>query len=204
MPYLERRCNLKYIIDIHEEIFIGTYLIICTIFYFFYRRKNRYCNYWCIAALILYIFALIKITVFPIYIFEENYVQKLQNEFSLSPYQIIPFKTIKNCLLTSAWKVQIIGNILLLMPIPLFIGFLSKNFSIKKTLLAGIFTSISIELIQFITNVITQFPNRVADIDDILLNTVGIILGSIVFLVIKKTKLYTILLKITTTSSTLH
>lgn len=201
MPYLERRCDLKYIIDIHEEIFIVTYLIICTIFYFIYRRKNRYFNYWCIAAFILYIFALIKITVFPIYVYEQNYVQKLQNEFSLSPYQIIPFKTIKNCLLTSAWKVQIIGNIVLLMPIPLFIGFLSKNFSIKKTLLAGIFTSISIELIQLITNIITQFPNRVADIDDILLNSVGTILGIIVFVTIKKTKLYIILLKITTTSS---
>jgi glycopeptide antibiotics resistance protein len=80
------------------------------------------------------------------------------------------------------WYVQIFGNILLLFPLSIFVGFiLKKNESIWKIILIGILTSIGIEIIQLGINIATQFPNKVMDIDDLILNTCGIIIGAMVY-----------------------
>ncbi|PGM57420.1 VanZ family protein [Bacillus sp. AFS053548] len=46
--------------------------------------------------------------------------------------------------------------------------------------LFGLFLSLSIEIIQFGINYITGYPNKVMDIDDVILNAGGILLGWII------------------------
>jgi glycopeptide antibiotics resistance protein len=56
------------------------------------------------------------------------------------------------------------------------------NFSIKKVIILGMFFSITIELSQLLIGLITKIPFRIADINDVIFNTVGVLIGYILFL----------------------
>ena len=75
-----------------------------------------------------------------------------------------------------------IGNILLFIPLPLFLLFVLRMTGYKKVILVSIITSIVIETIQYILDI------GVADIDDVILNTTGAVAGVLIAMVIKKMK----------------
>jgi glycopeptide antibiotics resistance protein len=58
--------------------------------------------------------------------------------------------------------------------------FLNKNY-FKKALLIGIILSFCIELSQYIINLLLGVSYKVTDVDDILLNTLGFIVGYILY-----------------------
>ena len=66
-----------------------------------------------------------------------------------------------------------IGNIILFVPLPWLLFFLFQIKSRKNIFLVTFFSSIAIELIQYI------FKRGVADIDDIFLNSFGALIGLI-------------------------
>ena len=68
---------------------------------------------------------------------------------------------------------NLIGNVILFVPFPSLLLFLFKIKSRKNIFLLTFFSSVIIELIQYI------FKRGVADIDDIFLNTIGAFLGLI-------------------------
>lgn len=88
---------------------------------------------------------------------------------------VVPFRTIGIYLdnLDSAfWVSQAIGNLLLLLPVglfgPLVLPWLSRWWRVA---LVAVLVSAFIETVQL------RIPNRSADVDDVLLNTVGALLG---------------------------
>ena len=68
---------------------------------------------------------------------------------------------------------NLIGNIILFIPLPSLLSFLFKIKSRKNIFLLAFFSSVAIELIQYI------FKRGVADIDDVFLNTLGAAIGLI-------------------------
>jgi glycopeptide antibiotics resistance protein len=71
---------------------------------------------------------------------------------------------------------NIIGNIVLFIPLGILLPFASKRFhSLKRILVFAFCISLSIEVIQFFSRFLGNF--RVVDIDDILLNTLGAFIG---------------------------
>jgi glycopeptide antibiotics resistance protein len=87
----------------------------------------------------------------------------------------VPFKTIGIYLdnLDSAfWVSQLVGNLLLLLPVglfgPLVVPWLGRWW---RVILVAALASAAIEVAQF------QVPDRSADVDDVLLNTLGALLG---------------------------
>ena len=76
--------------------------------------------------------------------------------------------------------INILGNILMFAPLGFLIPLLFPNYrSFKKTVLVGFLTSLLIECTQL-------FLIRGTDIDDLLLNTLGAMLGYLVYIVFKK------------------
>ena len=71
-------------------------------------------------------------------------------------------------------------NILLLIPFGFGLPFIT-NFRMKKIVVIGALFSIGIELMQLITGFIAKMTFRVADINDVLFNTVGVAIGYILF-----------------------
>lgn len=80
--------------------------------------------------------------------------------------------------------VNLAGNILLLSPIGVFLTMLFKKArSLKKVMYAGFLISISIEMTQLVTGA------RICDIDDVIFNTIGAILGYCFYLSVKKSSI---------------
>ncbi|WP_445505764.1 VanZ family protein [Niallia sp. 03091] len=85
--------------------------------------------------------------------------------------------------------IQIIGNILMIVPLSFFILSLRISKSKTKTIFLIFIFSIGIELFQLINSYITSglqyAEGRGVDVDDIILNTIGAIIGVLVFWIFK-------------------
>lgn len=124
-----------------------------------------------------YITALLAVTIFPIPIqgLKEIWIYAGENN------NFIPFISILDILSNDNLSViikmkQIIGNIVLFIPMGFFLPLIwkSKN-NFKKALLIGILCSVCIELLQYFISLLLWFNYKVTDLDDILLNILGFV-----------------------------
>lgn len=96
---------------------------------------------------------------------------------------IIPFYGIFGILregLIAQTILEILGNIIMFLPLGFFLPLLWKKFSSPKTVIIfGAFLSLLIEITQ-------SFSFRGADIDDIILNTIGALTGYWLYYLINK------------------
>ena len=95
---------------------------------------------------------------------------------------LTPFQEIRRIFrVGGGWDLFLLaGNIAMFMPIGFFPGLLWRRWSWWKSLLAGVCASFTIEFVQF-------FIGRSTDIDDVILNTTGAVLGYAVYWLLKKT-----------------
>jgi glycopeptide antibiotics resistance protein len=71
-------------------------------------------------------------------------------------------------------------NIVLLIPFGFGLPFIS-NLHMKKVILIGVLFSIIIEVLQLVTGFMARVTFRVADINDVIFNTIGVSIGYILF-----------------------
>lgn len=113
----------------------------------------------------LYIFAVLSITGIP-------YLNGINLSFTIN---FIPFSDLANNF------IQYILNLILFIPFGFLLPFLwTKYQKFQTTFLSGLLFSMSIEISQL-------FCFRTTDIDDLLMNTLGTIIGYIIFSILKKT-----------------
>jgi glycopeptide antibiotics resistance protein len=115
-----------------------------------------------LALLALYIAVLLALTMAP----NPRPTMQLVN--------LIPFKSILAGIRRGGWllNVNVIGNIVVFMPLGLLIPLLGRRLSAAGAVLwAGLLLSTSIEVLQWL------FARRVADIDDVILNSTGALIG---------------------------
>ena len=72
-------------------------------------------------------------------------------------------------------------NILLMMPFGFGLPFIT-NFCVKRIVVIGALFSIAIELLQLITGLTAKMTFRIADINDVIFNTVGVAIGYVLFI----------------------
>src|SRR5581483_6186414 len=72
-------------------------------------------------------------------------------------------------------------NILLLIPFGFGLPFIT-NVRMKKLVAIGMLFSVTIEFLQLITGFMAKLTFRVADINDVIFNTVGVAVGYMLFL----------------------
>jgi len=109
-------------------------------------------------------------------------------------YNFIPFKSIIGIIREAfTYKMygqivtQIIGNILLFTPFTMFLsGYYDDKNRFIKVVISSLFLTILVESLQGIFNSMLQYNYRAVDIDDIILNTLGGILGYLVFRIVSK------------------
>ncbi len=71
-------------------------------------------------------------------------------------------------------------NILMMMPFGFGLPFVTK-LRFKKVVIIGAAFSIAIEFLQFITGFVGKMTFRIADINDVIFNTIGVIIGYVLF-----------------------
>ncbi|WP_042351526.1 VanZ family protein [Bacillus massiliigorillae] len=125
-------------------------------------KKSLGIIYWLI--LLFYIFLLVDTVFF--------------SRDSLRSINMIPFHSIKEYIMVDNGfgeyrlvDMNIWGNVLMFIPIGIYILVHSKNLSLTKCILLIIGSSIFIEVMQFI------FARGATDIDDVILNTLGGVFG---------------------------
>ena len=118
---------------------------------------------------------------FVIYIMSLFYVVTFQ-DVSWSTSNFIPFKEIlRYQLLSSSFIKNVIGNLIMFMPYGFFISYFLRLDKKRYVIFMSLLISITIEITQLIIG-------RVFDVDDILLNVVGGILGYYVYRLINNFK----------------
>lgn len=142
----------------YKEALISGVIICCInqiadIFFLKYKKKNILLLF----LFVLYLYAVFCVTILSradAYIFEIN---------------LLPLVSFQK----SEWeRMYFLVNILLFFPLPIFLYLLFSIFQkFRYSLLAGFFTSMAIEVTQY------MFHCGWCDIDDILSNTFGMVLG---------------------------
>ncbi|MFV0323276.1 MAG: VanZ family protein [Bacteroides xylanisolvens] len=132
------------------------------------------------------IMLIISICFFP-FPYQRALIEQMKDSNQSLANNFIPFKTIYT-IITEAFKYklfgniayQIFGNILLFAPLGFSINFyLKNNKKLLKSFICVVFISISIEALQGYLNHLLGVNYRSVDIDDLILNTIGGILGYI-------------------------
>lgn len=145
-----------------------------------------------------YISNLIAITFFP-FPDQRFLIRTMIQEHLAERNNLIPFRTIISTFMTNDLLIplkQIGGNILLFVPlgfsVPLFFGIKSN----RRVIVIGFVVSLIIECGQYICSYFIGYTYRSSDIDDIIINTLGTVVGLVIFKCLYKyLKQYDLLLK---------
>lgn len=87
---------------------------------------------------------------------------------------LAPFRTIGHYLREGGWemRVNVVGNLLAFLPLGILLPLLRQDGTgLRHVIVAGVALSAAIELAQYVSG------RRVADVDDVLLNAVGTVIG---------------------------
>lgn len=99
-----------------------------------------------------------------------------------SSVQLVPLATIQLLLGGSQSARQLGGNLALLAPMGLLVPIAWRAARpFLRTVAWGALVSVSIEVLQFLFGMVTGEFYRVVDVDDVLLNVVGVVIGRLLF-----------------------
>ena len=175
-----------YIFDFHLITFLVVYIFLLLLSFIIVKlRKDREHYFLYYMFIIFYYQLLFKVTMLPIIIFKPGELEqfRIATGGNINVLRTLPLKTITENLSSRTGLIQLVGNLVLLMPLVFILKYLTKkSHSDKIILLVTICVSIAIECIQYVNVKITHFPSHAVDIDDLILN----VFGSIIALVLLK------------------
>lgn len=166
--------ELLYLIAVFVYACILTYRIII---------KKTICEQIVFTLMFIYLIKVVGITLFPI-----PFQSRIITDGALNPasINILPFHNITELIKYRATfkpilLLPIYGNILLFVPLGAFIKIRSYARSMRSAILIGFFVSISVESIQLFISLIIGIMYRSVDIDDIICNVLGVMIGYFIF-----------------------
>jgi len=131
-----------------------------------------------IFLLFVYFNAVISITLFPIP-FDKRYIAFNVEHGIGRKFNFVPFMFIKDLISNiSRDRIPVFGNMVLLFPLGCLVPLIFKRINnLVKTTLVGLVIAIGIETLQFIISYFLGFRYRSVDVDDLILNTTGTVIG---------------------------
>ena len=125
---------------------------------------------------IIYIMGFVGLMFFPISFDQPNPNYKLLQDFNLIPFRYtIQFYT------HGAYRIVfnlVVGNLLIFFPLGLLLPIITEKFNNLLSLIKlGFIIMIAIDIIKFTINNLTHMSNYLCNIDSLILNPVGLLLG---------------------------
>ena len=190
---------MNIVLDLYTPMFCILLCIGSGIGWLLWKQHKWQIRYWLIPVFLCYALLLMKLTIFPIHIFDKETLDIITKDSGkyLVLYQLLPFASIKNYFQGSG-IVQLAGNIVLLSPLVVFAEiFLQQRPKAWIVTLGVSAVSFLIETMQLVINLVTRYPCRVADVDDLILNIAGVVIAIILTRIIgKNQKIQKVLQKI--------
>ena len=137
--------------------------------------------YWIIFS--VYIANVVVYTLFP-FPYQKELIEIMIEDNLGVKHNFIPFMSFIDAIDYGSFAMglkQIGGNILLFMPLGFAVPILFPGIKTGKVILIGFIISVSIELIQAIVGFFLGYNYRSFDIDDLLMNTLGTVIGVLLF-----------------------
>lgn len=176
-------------IQLFPSTFMILFLIVFLITFLIYRKKGKnQIKLFFIGMFEIYILLVFSVAILPIRFISPDL---REGEIAVKNFfQWIPFRSIYTTLIKeSIFSVQLIGNIVLFFPFPIFLGYLKMNSKKYGMLFLQSFSvSILIEILQVTIDFALGYPSRKFDVDDIILNAVGILLGLFIYFMIQRVR----------------
>ena len=120
---------------------------------------------------------------FPLHLVEGRIASLIMDIDKIFPLWINLIPIVHLSDVYDGWLINIIGNIAMFIPVGLVWPFCFKKLdTLGKTILAGAGFSLFIEITQL------PFFDRCSDVDDLILNTTGILIGALIYFGIKLLK----------------
>lgn len=170
--------NFVHLFDISLLVF---FILIWFILLLYLFKKKKKSNLYLILFSLFFVY-FFKILDYTLFQFQSLLLLKffmpqlqLSGQSAEEAINLIPVLTLRPQDLTTS-----LLNILLFVPFGLFLPLLT-SFRMKKIVFLGMIVSIGIELLQFLTGDIARVTFRVMDINDVVFNTLGVILGYVLF-----------------------
>lgn len=165
------------------ELLLELTIIFVTVFICDIIWHSRYDKKKSVRSLLLYITTavLTRIVYFPMH-HVNGHIEAIKiNLRILKPFKHNFIPIIKLFEYYDDWFINIIGNIVVFIPVGIILPVCFRKIdSIKKTVFTGAKLSLFIEITQICLS------ERCTDIDDIILNTTGVLIGAIIYFGIKK------------------
>lgn len=136
-----------------------------------------------ISVFIIYISTVILITFFPIVYSHDEHTAFVTLEGAV---QFIPFNTICRMIRYAPRQMafeQVGGNIIMTIPFGILLPLLLKRKKVLQLILYAAALPVCIESLQLLLGYLLGTYYRMADIDDVILNFMGIIIGYIIYFV---------------------
>lgn len=147
-------------------------MYIITVIYLLLIKKKDIAYLIFMTIFFVYLYYVIDYTQFPIYNIEAQKEafggQNVLRDMNLTPFPFHPFS-----------KANFL-NIILTIPLGFAIPFLIRA-NIKKVFIIGLATTIIIELFQLLVALYVGYTFRYVDINDVIFNTLGTLIGYLVF-----------------------
>ena len=152
-----------------------------------YFKTNRF-NWKREAQLLLVYICLVvivRLTFFPFSKVDGKVQPLLFDPANIIPFRLnfLPFVNLMDYEIRREALINVIGNSFLFLPVGIVYPIVYKKLNTHgKIIAAGVVTSLAIEILQL------PFFDRVTDIDDLILNSAGYLLGYGIYLLVKKAK----------------
>ncbi|MEK5105093.1 VanZ family protein [Cytobacillus sp. FSL M8-0252] len=171
--------RLFMLIDFDILTYIICFIILGFVLLYLKKQRNKSNMYlFFFSVFSFYIMNVAKYTIFPIEIGTEWVDYLRENRSFSSNINFIPFK--------EQDLNQTLLNILLSIPFGFGLSYIKKVVNLKTIVLAGLTFSFSIEMTQLIISLLIGYPYRIIDINDIMANALGAVIGYAAFLLFSK------------------
>ncbi len=145
------------------------------------RRRSSTLSVAVAIVAISWAFAIVAASLFPFPLPPYSSVPLTGSPFDNLPNQWLnpfPFHTIARATRASGSGAALaVGNVIAYLPLGIVLGLLDSRARIGRVIVIALLVSGGIELLQLSISLVVGFPYRVADIDDVLLNVLGVIAG---------------------------
>ena len=162
-------------------------IMITILFMIIYRQTSSnksIIQFMLVSSFVFYVLNVIRLVFFPLPI-NETYIELLKREVNCGVIierrhnlELFDFMKWDNL-----FHITTIGNFLMLIPLSFYcpILFNSRSWGLIRMTLTGFLVSLTIELTQLSYDLLTGYAYRGFNVDDLMMNTLGVIFGFIIF-----------------------
>lgn len=180
-------------------LMIGAVILALVVCAYRARKGNSHARVAAIGAFVVYVAGVLAMTVFPLH-FGRPAFSMAADPLWRDSVNLVPFRTITLYLrsllldaqlsrpqLAAIARANLLGNLALLAPVGLLAPAVWPHVRRWwRVAMLGVVAATSIEALQFARRFVLGMAGRSIDIDDVLLNAVGALLGYAVFIIVRR------------------